>query len=87
MRMPHQWTQGNLPVHAKCVVCNRPCGSVRRLQDYYCLWCHSTVSSFTVLSSVRTARTIREREREFISQMNKQIKQIQISTVAGYTIP
>ena len=24
------------------------------------------------------------REREFISQMNKQIKQIQISTVAGY---
>jgi len=26
----------------------------------------------------------REREREFICQINKQIKQIQISTVAGY---
>ena len=44
IRMPHQWTQGNLPVNAKCLVCDRTCGSLRRLQDYYCLWCHATVS-------------------------------------------
>jgi len=47
--MPHQWTQGNLLVRAKCVVCDRTCGSVRRLQDYYCLWCQATVSSLVVL--------------------------------------
>uniref|UniRef100_A0A8K9XIJ6 Diacylglycerol kinase n=1 Tax=Oncorhynchus mykiss TaxID=8022 RepID=A0A8K9XIJ6_ONCMY len=37
--MPHQWLEGNLPVSAKCVVCDRNCGSVRRLQDWRCLWC------------------------------------------------
>lgn len=42
--MPHQWLEGNLPVSAKCVVCDRTCGSVRRLQDWRCLWCKAIVS-------------------------------------------
>jgi len=54
--MPHQWTQGNLPVHAKCMVCDRTCSSVERLQDYYCLWCYATVRwvgySWIVISSL-----------------------------------
>ncbi|KAL8579647.1 hypothetical protein ACOMHN_025599 [Nucella lapillus] len=39
--MPHQWMEGNLPVseNAKCVVCDKTCGSVLRLQDFRCLWC------------------------------------------------
>ncbi|XP_037544269.1 diacylglycerol kinase eta [Nematolebias whitei] len=41
--MPHQWLEGNLPVSAKCVVCDRNCGSVRRLQDWRCLWCKAIV--------------------------------------------
>ncbi|XP_036380757.1 diacylglycerol kinase eta-like isoform X1 [Megalops cyprinoides] len=41
--MPHQWMEGNLPVSAKCVVCDRNCGSVRRLQDWRCLWCKAIV--------------------------------------------
>ncbi|XP_066536492.1 diacylglycerol kinase delta isoform X2 [Hoplias malabaricus] len=41
--MPHQWLEGNLPVSAKCVVCDRTCGSVRRLQDWRCLWCKAIV--------------------------------------------
>ncbi|XP_053691122.1 diacylglycerol kinase eta [Sabethes cyaneus] len=41
--MPHQWMEGNLPVSAKCIVCDRTCGSVIRLQDWRCLWCRSTV--------------------------------------------
>ncbi|XP_013877452.1 diacylglycerol kinase delta, partial [Austrofundulus limnaeus] len=43
--MPHQWLEGNLPVSAKCVVCDRNCGSVRRLQDWRCLWCKAIVHS------------------------------------------
>uniref|UniRef100_A0AAY5EHG0 Diacylglycerol kinase n=1 Tax=Electrophorus electricus TaxID=8005 RepID=A0AAY5EHG0_ELEEL len=43
--MPHQWLEGNLPVSAKCVVCDRACGSVRRLQDWRCLWCKAIVHS------------------------------------------
>ncbi|XP_046706795.1 diacylglycerol kinase eta isoform X2 [Silurus meridionalis] len=43
--MPHQWLEGNLPVSAKCVVCDRACGSVRRLQDWRCLWCRAIVHS------------------------------------------
>nr|XP_046175825.1 diacylglycerol kinase delta-like isoform X4 [Oncorhynchus gorbuscha] len=43
--MPHQWLEGNLPVSAKCVVCDRNCGSVRRLQDWRCLWCTAIVHS------------------------------------------
>lgn len=42
--MPHQWLEGNLPVSAKCVVCDKNCGSVRRLQDWRCLWCKTIVS-------------------------------------------
>lgn len=42
--MPHQWLEGNLPVSAKCVVCDKNCGSVRRLQDWRCLWCKAIVS-------------------------------------------
>uniref|UniRef100_A0A4W3JGA7 Diacylglycerol kinase n=1 Tax=Callorhinchus milii TaxID=7868 RepID=A0A4W3JGA7_CALMI len=41
--MPHQWMEGNLPVSAKCAVCDRACGSVRRLQDWRCLWCKAIV--------------------------------------------
>ncbi|KAF5298461.1 hypothetical protein FQR65_LT01240 [Abscondita terminalis] len=41
--MPHQWMEGNLPVSAKCAVCDKTCGSVLRLQDWRCLWCRSTV--------------------------------------------
>ncbi|XP_023249247.1 diacylglycerol kinase eta [Seriola lalandi dorsalis] len=37
--MPHQWLEGNLPVSAKCAVCDKTCGSVLRLQDWRCLWC------------------------------------------------
>ena len=42
--IPHQWLEGNLPVSAKCVVCDRTCGSVLRLQDWRCLWCRTVVS-------------------------------------------
>ncbi|CAH2315675.1 diacylglycerol kinase kappa isoform X1 [Pelobates cultripes] len=43
--MPHQWLEGNLPVSAKCAVCDKTCGSVRRLQDWRCLWCKEIVHS------------------------------------------
>ncbi|KTG37814.1 hypothetical protein cypCar_00045839, partial [Cyprinus carpio] len=33
------WLEGNLPVSAKCTVCDKTCGSVLRLQDCRCLWC------------------------------------------------
>ncbi|XP_006884677.1 PREDICTED: diacylglycerol kinase eta [Elephantulus edwardii] len=41
--MPHQWLEGNLPVSAKCVVCDKTCGSVLRLQDWKCLWCKAMI--------------------------------------------
>ncbi|KAK4300108.1 hypothetical protein Pmani_027673 [Petrolisthes manimaculis] len=41
--MPHQWLEGNLPVSAKCAVCEKTCGSVLRLQDWRCLWCRAMV--------------------------------------------
>uniref|UniRef100_A0ABM5EWG3 Diacylglycerol kinase n=1 Tax=Pogona vitticeps TaxID=103695 RepID=A0ABM5EWG3_9SAUR len=43
--MPHQWLEGNLPVSARCAVCDKACGSVRRLQDWRCLWCKTIVHS------------------------------------------
>ncbi|XP_071543284.1 diacylglycerol kinase delta isoform X2 [Panulirus ornatus] len=43
LAMPHQWLEGNLPVSAKCAVCEKTCGSVLRLQDWRCLWCRSMV--------------------------------------------
>lgn len=43
--MPHQWLEGNLPVSAKCAVCDKTCGSVLRLQDWKCLWCKAMVSA------------------------------------------
>ncbi|KAM9701156.1 LOW QUALITY PROTEIN: diacylglycerol kinase delta-like, partial [Menidia menidia] len=42
---PHQWLEGNLPVAARCSVCERTCGSVLRLQDWRCLWCKAMVHS------------------------------------------
>lgn len=42
-QMHHQWVEGNLPVSSKCVVCDKNCGSVLRLQDWRCLWCRATV--------------------------------------------
>ncbi|XP_052130444.1 diacylglycerol kinase eta-like [Frankliniella occidentalis] len=41
--MPHQWVEGNLPVSAKCTVCDKTCGSVLRLLDWRCLWCRACV--------------------------------------------
>ncbi|XP_045508827.1 diacylglycerol kinase eta [Colias croceus] len=41
--MPHQWLEGNLPVAAKCDVCDKTCGSVLRLQDLRCIWCRKCV--------------------------------------------
>lgn len=41
--MPHQWMEGNLPVSAKCLYCDKTCGSVLRLQDWRCLWCRATI--------------------------------------------
>ncbi|KAM6427486.1 diacylglycerol kinase kappa [Liasis olivaceus] len=43
--MPHQWLEGNLPVGARCAVCDKTSGSVRRLQDWRCLWCKAVVHS------------------------------------------
>lgn len=43
--MPHQWLEGNLPVSAKCAVCDKTCGSVLRLQDWKCLWCKAMVGA------------------------------------------
>ncbi|BFZ00570.1 hypothetical protein BsWGS_03608 [Bradybaena similaris] len=43
--VPHQWMEGNLPVSAKCSVCDKTCGSVLRLQDWRCLWCRAMVHS------------------------------------------
>ncbi|XP_059931805.1 diacylglycerol kinase delta-like isoform X3 [Gadus macrocephalus] len=43
--MPHQWLEGNLPVSAKCSVCEKTCGSVLRLHDWKCLWCKAMVHS------------------------------------------
>ncbi|XP_042219115.1 diacylglycerol kinase eta-like isoform X2 [Homarus americanus] len=43
LAMPHQWVEGNLPVSAKCAVCEKTCGSVLRLQDWRCLWCRAMV--------------------------------------------
>lgn len=48
--MPHQWLEGNLPVSARCVVCDKNCGSVRRLQDWRCLWCKAIVSGTAAFS-------------------------------------
>lgn len=45
--MPHQWLEGNLPVSAKCAVCDKTCGSVLRLQDWRCLWCKAMVTHLT----------------------------------------
>ncbi|KXJ26244.1 Diacylglycerol kinase eta [Exaiptasia diaphana] len=41
--MPHQWLEGNLVPGSRCNVCERQCGSKRRLQDFRCLWCNATV--------------------------------------------
>lgn len=49
--MPHQWLEGNLPVSAKCAVCEKTCGSVLRLQDWRCLWCKAMVSGRLPLPS------------------------------------
>uniref|UniRef100_A0A3P8VH75 Diacylglycerol kinase n=1 Tax=Cynoglossus semilaevis TaxID=244447 RepID=A0A3P8VH75_CYNSE len=48
--MPHQWLEGNLPVSAKCSICDKTCGSVLRLQDWRCLWCKAMVTS-TLMAS------------------------------------
>ncbi|XP_032237664.2 diacylglycerol kinase eta isoform X2 [Nematostella vectensis] len=52
MSMPHQWLEGNLTPGARCTVCERPCGSKRRLLDFRCLWCNMTVHHSCKLSVV-----------------------------------
>ena len=42
---PHQWLEGNLPVSARCSVCDEVCGSKRRLQGFRCLWCNIMVNN------------------------------------------
>lgn len=51
--MPHQWLEGNLPVSAKCAVCDKTCGSVLRLQDWKCLWCKAMVGAMNHLQMSR----------------------------------
>ena len=51
LSIPHQWLEGNLPTGSKCMVCERACGSVRRLQDYRCMWCKLTVSTYSSTST------------------------------------
>ncbi|KAK0398070.1 hypothetical protein QR680_002415 [Steinernema hermaphroditum] len=43
MYQPHQWIEGNLPISAKCVVCDKICGTVLKLQDWRCTWCNTCV--------------------------------------------
>uniref|UniRef100_A0A2K6GP46 Diacylglycerol kinase n=1 Tax=Propithecus coquereli TaxID=379532 RepID=A0A2K6GP46_PROCO len=50
--MPHQWLEGNLPVSAKCAVCDKTCGSVLRLQDWKCLWCKTMVRKAVCIDRV-----------------------------------
>ncbi|GFS76245.1 diacylglycerol kinase delta [Trichonephila clavipes] len=47
LAMPHQWLEGNLPVSAKCSLCDKTCGSVLKLQDWKCLWCRALVHHTT----------------------------------------
>ncbi|PKU39075.1 hypothetical protein llap_10620 [Limosa lapponica baueri] len=51
--MPHQWLEGNLPVSAKCAVCDKTCGSVLRLQDWKCLWCKAMVGAMNHIQAPR----------------------------------
>lgn len=51
--MPHQWLEGNLPVSAKCAVCDKTCGSVLRLQDWKCLWCKAMVGALNHIQAAR----------------------------------
>ncbi|TSN12253.1 Diacylglycerol kinase eta [Bagarius yarrelli] len=46
---------GNLPVSAKCVVCDRTCGSVRRLQDWRCLWCKAILGKVCPLGQCKVS--------------------------------
>ncbi|EDV28803.1 uncharacterized protein TRIADDRAFT_52046 [Trichoplax adhaerens] len=41
--VPHQWNEGNLASGSKCGLCERSCGSTKRLQDFRCLWCGVSV--------------------------------------------
>lgn len=50
--MPHQWLEGNLPVSAKCAVCDKTCGSVLRLQDWRCLWCKAMVMHLSYIQTI-----------------------------------
>ena len=47
LAMPHQWLEGNVTPGHKCVVCTKPCGSKRRLQDFTCLWCEAVVCALS----------------------------------------
>jgi len=41
--MEHQWMEGNIPVGTLCTVCDKKCGSVKKLVDERCLWCKAVV--------------------------------------------
>ncbi|KJE88393.1 diacylglycerol kinase kappa [Capsaspora owczarzaki ATCC 30864] len=52
LTMPHQWIMGNLPGSSRCAVCEKGCGSSKRLADYRCLWCQQTVHSGCLSTAV-----------------------------------
>ncbi|UMM30605.1 hypothetical protein L5515_012410 [Caenorhabditis briggsae] len=52
--LPHQWMEGNLPMPAKCSVCEKPCGSVRKLVDYRCIWCGCCVHDTCIAQLARS---------------------------------
>ncbi|KAK3546555.1 hypothetical protein QTP70_027318, partial [Hemibagrus guttatus] len=85
--MPHQWLEGNLPVSAKCVVCDRTCGSVRRLQDWRCLWCKAIGAGgnwATVGRRSRGGRRVhRQREKRKGKSVGLRIGTLNVGTMTG----
>lgn len=86
--MPHQWLEGNLPVSAKCAVCDKTCGSVLRLQDWKCLWCKAMVGAMNRVQASRILPALllaiifilSFRSRAFgLSRSRQQVVQTQVS--------
>jgi hypothetical protein len=50
--MPHQWMEGNLPVYAKCAVCDKTCGSVLRWRHYYMAYWSLSMTDQKVLTII-----------------------------------
>lgn len=43
--MQHRWVQGNLPLGAICMICEKECSVKLGLVDFQCCWCQSCVHS------------------------------------------